>query len=1420
MRNRSNSGIRLDYFQRLVNRCILKYQNPATGLIMSRTNKDQQHSWVRDNVYSIMAVWGLALAYRKTADLDEDRAKAYELEKAVVMLMRGLLRSMMMQSDKLEKFKTTQSPVDALHAKYCPSTGKPVVTDSGWGHLQIDASSLYLLTLAQMTASGLKIIYTLDEVAFIQNLVFYIETAYRTPDYGIWERGDKTNHGLPELNSSSIGMAKAALEAINELDLFSSRGGPASVIHVLPDEAQQCQAILMSMLPRESNSKEIDAGLLSIIGFPAFAVDDPAVTKETRDMIKEKLDGAYGCCRFLRDGYRTPAEDVERLYYLPGELAKFEGLESQWPMFFIFYILDGLFRNDQAQVDKYKKRLDAVMVKSEDGIPMMPELYKVPQIESVMAEERRHPNSQKREAQGAIPHMWGQSLYILSRLMCENFISPGELDPLNRRQVQEEKPDVVVQVVILAEDNGIAQSLSEHGIKVQTLHETSPIQVLPARVLSKIFSRLGKSRRLGLSGRPSGEIGLLATSKLYMLDDTIFAFIPQIVDQQQFYMARDTDFLVDHFETDVDYLARSWTILGRPVTILPVSNFMLDNFRNLPTALISTIKKLQSGYISGTRVHMGKLSDFLTTSCITQLDFLRDQDDPTQSERSVSDFIQHLVSPTCPRPRLLSQTRRARRSSRGNIGQVVTGIVRRSRSIQIDSDQLPELVAYLSRARATSASHGSSSITSGAANIREHSVISESSQSQFDFPPTASKTRSRDSFLFNITAPEGEEDSFPHHEVFTHSSSMMQTSDMEQAAAGRRLRRTSMVHYVSTFGHMCIESDMTCKDQDEEIEKLECSFPQSRSDTSMPNSPLPQGDNEPPQFTHLKLGQDMTGTDTVMSSHSLTHSFSDLQVDPEELVDTLKESENLQEQADIIHYLYKHKGSDWNTNIDSKNKCTVRDLLVELYEKAGFWKQWWLVRHTAGMLKKRVEDLAIAATDLVVRQKQLSVGMPPNREHIITCPLPPDELANIIFKACGEDSSTASLTQELLIYLAMFVRTEPKLFSEMLRLRVGLIIQVMASEMSRTLKCSGEEASDHLLDLSPFEMKTLLHHILSGKEFNISTKAINVGSKERRLSIVSKHSKNEMMDIARMSKREKHLSAWLCSKRLSAWLCSKRLSAWLCSKHLSAWLCSKHLSAWWLCSKHLSACLCSKHLSAWLCSKHLSAWLCSKHLSAWWLCSKRLSAWLCSKRLSAWWLCSKHLSAWLCSKRLSVWLCSKHLSAWLCSKHLSVWLCSKHLSAWLCSKHLSVWLCSKRLSVWLCSKHLSAWLCSKHLSVWLCSKRLSAWWLCSKRLSAWLCSKRLSAWLCSKHLSAWWLCSKHLSAWLCSKHLSAWWLCSKHLSAWLCSKRLSAWLCSKRLSAWLCSKHLSAWLCSKHLSAWWLCSKHLSAWPLIELFLW
>lgn len=75
-------------------------------------------------------------------------------------------------------------------------------------------------------------------------------------------------------------MAKAALEAMNELDLFGARGGPASVIHVLADEAQKCQAVLQV----SSVSGYCTARLVLTIMVPSatlglYAVDILAIEK-------------------------------------------------------------------------------------------------------------------------------------------------------------------------------------------------------------------------------------------------------------------------------------------------------------------------------------------------------------------------------------------------------------------------------------------------------------------------------------------------------------------------------------------------------------------------------------------------------------------------------------------------------------------------------------------------------------------------------------------------------------------------------------------------------------------------------------------------------------------------------------------------------------------------------------------------------------------------------------------------------------------------------------------------------------------------------------------------------------------------------------------------------------------------------------
>ncbi|XP_050677140.1 probable phosphorylase b kinase regulatory subunit alpha isoform X4 [Leptidea sinapis] len=985
MRTRSNSGVRLDYYQRIVHKLILDHQQPVTGLFPASPQND--HAWIRDNLYCILAVWGLSMAFKKIADQDEDRAKTYELEQSCVKLMRGLLMAMMQQKEKVEQFKSTQNPLDSLHAKYSSTTGQTVVTDTEWGHLQIDAISLYLLVLAQMTASGLQIVFSLDEVAFIQNLVFYIESAYCTPDYGIWERGDKTNHGLPELNASSIGMAKAALEAMNELDLFGARGGPSSVIHVLADEAQKCQAVLQSMLPRESNSKELDSGLLSIISYPAFAVDDPNLIAKTRDTIVNKLQGKYGCKRFLRDGHKTPREDPNRLYYEPWELRMFENIECEWPLFFCYLILDYCFQGDKNNIAEYMQKLEKIMIRKDNGMKLVPELYSVPADKAHL--EQSEPGTQERIPMGRCPFIWGQSLYILGKLLQEGFLAVGELDPLNRRLCSEKKPDVVVQIVILAEDNEIRDKLLEYDLHVQTINEVAPIEVQPARVLSHLYTYLGRNKKLGLSGRKSRDVGILSTSKLYTLNDRIFAFTPQFSDMKRFYIASDYELMVDMLKGEINFLKSSWqNLLGRPLVVLTLNKMNLDQGK-IPMAMITTMKKLKSGYINGTRVTLGNLGDFLSTSAITNLSFLGSQEDgyPDKLNPQVQSYLEeHLLKSFSNKFSFMSRPSGSRsRTLRRRMS--VRGAIKKTRSINVDSDTL-------GMERENTGSHGPL----------------ERKPSWLDVDVTFGRSPS----------PE----------------------DAKKRAFTKGTSTTSLI-VTPTI------------------------------EVTKEKSPTP-----PKEEVVNKPARNRTASENIVYAEQET----------DELIAMLRETENLDEQGDILQYLVDTHGLDFNTGMFENGKpVTVKDLLKVLYEKACTQKLWGLVRHSAGMLGKRVEDLAKAVTDLLVRQKQITVGMPPSNEYTIIAPLPENELRQLIHCAYGDDESTAMLTQELLVYLAMFIRTEPQLFLEMLRLRVGLIIQVMATELSRTLSCNGEEASEHLLNLSPFEMKNLLYHILSGKEFAINS---------------------------------------------------------------------------------------------------------------------------------------------------------------------------------------------------------------------------------------------------------------------------------------------------------------------------------------------
>uniref|UniRef100_A0A8B9TSU7 Phosphorylase b kinase regulatory subunit n=1 Tax=Anas platyrhynchos TaxID=8839 RepID=A0A8B9TSU7_ANAPL len=936
MRGRSNSGVRLDGYGRLVQQTILRHQDAVTGLLPA--SADHRDAWVRDNVYSVLAVWGLGLAYRKNADRDEDKAKAYELEQVGTGTV-----------DKVEAFKYSQSTRDCLHAKYNTHTCATVVGDHEWGHLQLDATSLYLLMLAQMTASGLHIIHSLDEVNFIQNLVFYIEAAYKTADFGIWERGDKTNQGITELNASSVGMAKAALEALDELDLFGAKGGPQSVIRVLSDEVQHCQSILHSMLPRASTSKEVDASVLSVISYPAFAVEDSELVEITKQEIITKLQGRYGCCRFLRDGYRTPKEDPNRSYYEPAELKLFENIECEWPLFWTYLIIDGLFSGNMEQVQEYREALEGVLIKGKNGVRLLPELYSVPPDK--VDEEYRNPHTVDRIPMGKLPLMWGQSLYILGCLMAEGFLAPGEIDPLNRRFATVPKPDVVVQVCILAETEGIKAVLRKEGIDVETVADVYPIRVQPARILSHIYARLGRNKQMCLTGRPYRHMGVLGTSKLYNIRKNIFTFTPQFIDQQQFYLALDNKMIVEMLRTDLSYLCSRWRMTGRPTITFPISQTMLDETgSSVHPAVLATLRKLQDGYFGGARIQTGKLSEFLTTSCRTHLSFM----DPGPEGKV-------FLSPLPP----------------------------------VAADTFDEVAQYLD-------------------HLLQRTVP------QANLPPTAQRGG-----LSRFRAAV--------HTTRDLMSLASKAKDLHvQSESGRRppRLRSVLVH-----------------EQEGKVK--------------------------------MNLPRDEAGN-----------------VDCKALVEQLRICPTLQEQADILYMLHILKGPEWHTGLESEPGPTVKELLTELYVRVGATRQWALIRYISGILKKKVEALDEACTDLLSHQKHLTVGLPPEpREKTISAPIPYEELVHLIDEASEKNLSVSILTQEIMVYLAMYMRTQPTLFAEMFRIRIGLIIQVMATELAHSLRCSGTcEATENLMNLSPSDMKSLLFHILSGKEFGVEKSVRSVDS--------------------------------------------------------------------------------------------------------------------------------------------------------------------------------------------------------------------------------------------------------------------------------------------------------------------------------------
>ncbi|XP_063336271.1 phosphorylase b kinase regulatory subunit beta isoform X2 [Pelmatolapia mariae] len=625
---------KLDRYYSAVKTTILNYQSPTTGLFPVKTCSTCKEAKVRDSLYCAASAWALAMAYRR---IDDDMGRTHELEHSAIKCMRGILYCYMRQADKVKEFKQDPSPSKCLHSVFHVDTGDEVYLHGDYHHLQIDAVSLFLLYLVEMICSGLQIIYNTDEVSFIQNLVFCVERAYRVPDFGMWERGSKYNNGSTELHSSSVGLAKAALEAINGFNLFGNQGCSWSVIFVDLDAHNRNRQTLCSLLPRESRSHNTDAALLPTISYPAFAVDDDALYTQTLDKIVRKLRGKYGFKRFLRDGYRTANEDKNRRYYKPAEMKLFDGIECEFPIFFIYMMIDGVFRGNKAQVKEYQELLEPIIFQSYEGHAIIPKYYYVP-ADFVEAEQNKH-GSQKRfpsnSGRDGKVFLWGQALYNIAKLLVDELISPKDIDPIHRyvpRQDQRNvsmrysnqgpiENDIVIHVALIAESQRLQVFLNTYGIQTQTPQQVEPIQIWPQKELVKAYRFLAINKKLGLSGRPERPVGCIGTCKIYRILGKTVVCYPIVFDLSDFYLSQDVMLLIDDIKNTLQFIKQCWKMPGRPLFLVLIREDNIKGSRFNP--VLDMLASFKKGSIGEVKVHVDRLQTLISGAFVEQLDFLR-----------------------------------------------------------------------------------------------------------------------------------------------------------------------------------------------------------------------------------------------------------------------------------------------------------------------------------------------------------------------------------------------------------------------------------------------------------------------------------------------------------------------------------------------------------------------------------------------------------------------------------------------------------------------------------------------------------------------------------------------------------------------------------------------------------------------------
>jgi phosphorylase kinase alpha/beta subunit len=257
-----------------------QYKSGLFGASSLNVKTGYNKAWIRDNVF-------VSLGLEKSGNIEEAK-KAYF----------GLLDALKKQEYKID-WAIAEKP-DAkykyIHARVDPITLEEIPED--WGNMQNDSIGGLLFKIGDLYKKGVMLIRDSDDLRIIQKLVYYLGSVeyWHDKDNGIWEENE-------EIHASSVGACIAGLKAVK------------SIVDIPEGLIEKGEETLNALLPRESETKETDLALLTLI-YP-FSVVNHEQKMQILNDIETKLVRKRGILRYVGDRYYNNGKEAEWTFGFP-----------------------------------------------------------------------------------------------------------------------------------------------------------------------------------------------------------------------------------------------------------------------------------------------------------------------------------------------------------------------------------------------------------------------------------------------------------------------------------------------------------------------------------------------------------------------------------------------------------------------------------------------------------------------------------------------------------------------------------------------------------------------------------------------------------------------------------------------------------------------------------------------------------------------------------------------------------------------------------------------------------------------------------------------------------------------------------------------------------------------------------------------